>query len=80
MLYFNFLWHKLLCPLREIWIAQPITQVMLPIEHVRHTVMQEKHIEGTQYYAKEAMGAAEAVQSVAIDAQSVANSVESECY
>jgi len=42
--------------------------------------MQEKHIEGTQYYAKEAMGAAEAVQSVAIDAQSVANSVESECY
>lgn len=33
-----------------------------------------------QYYAKEAMGAAEAAQSAAIDAQSVANSAESECY
>ena len=33
-----------------------------------------------QYYAKEAVGAAEAAQSAAIDAQSVANSAESEWY
>ena len=33
-----------------------------------------------QYYAKEAMGAADVAQSAAIDAQSVANSAESECY